>query len=42
MKKTIISVWFQIGVNVIGLPDFHRIDIFRTKPTSYAKSKYHR
>lgn len=29
-KKLILKVWFQIGVNVIGLPEFHKL----TKPLS--------
>lgn len=43
MKSKIISIVFQIGVNVIGLPDFHTVQ-FKcwSGKTSYVGSKFHR
>lgn len=36
LKKTIALIYFQIGVNVIGLPDFHLHDL-RTFPIQKSK-----
>jgi hypothetical protein len=39
MKKIFLSVVFQIGVNVIGLPDFHKVSVLVPKTL---KSKFHK
>lgn len=39
MKKLILSVMFQIGVNVIGLPEIITHDL---RKTIISKSKFHR
>lgn len=41
MKKLILSVYFQIGVNVIGLPEIIKHDLSGTIVNTY-KSKFHR
>ena len=41
MKKLILSVYFQIGVNVIGLPEIIKHDLTNTIVRTY-KSKFHR
>ena len=40
IKKLIVSVYFQIGVNVIGLPEIysHKITLYNNLPV--IKSKY--
>jgi hypothetical protein len=40
MKKILLSVVFQIGVNVIGIPDFHTNSPILFKVEQ--KSKFHR
>ena len=41
MKKLLLSIVFQIGVNIIGLPEFHKNNpILFKKPEP--KSKFHR
>jgi hypothetical protein len=39
LKKLIVSVSFQIGVNVIGLPEIITHDL---KSTIISKSKFHK
>lgn len=39
MKKLITIIYFQIGVNVIGLPDIFSHDL---SSTVIHKSKYHK
>lgn len=39
MKALIVAVYFQIGVNVIGLPDIIKHDI---SSCYIGKSKFHR
>lgn len=39
MKKLITIIYFQIGVNVIGLPDIFSHDL---SYTIISKSKYHK
>lgn len=44
MKKLITIIYFQIGVNVIGLIDFHKV-IFEANKYAFNltnKSKYHK
>jgi hypothetical protein len=42
-KNAFICVWFQIGVNVIGIPDFAKHDVFIGRfQTQTLKSKFHR
>ena len=38
MKKLFLSIVFQVGVNIIGLPEFHKHEV---NLHSKVKSKYH-
>ena len=43
IKQAIAYIYFQIGVNIIGLPDFHvHIRSIESTYTSQVGSKYHR
>jgi len=44
MKKLITIIYFQIGVNVIGLPDIisHVCGVFYPKKELINESKYHK
>ena len=42
LKQGFICVWFQIGVNIIGIPDFIKHEVLRSKNvTQTVRSKYH-
>lgn len=43
MKNTILTVWFNIGVNVIGLPQWHKHEVCKKNYSSMVlKSKFHK
>jgi len=39
MKNTILTIWFNIGVNVIGLPEWHKHELYKNVTV---KSKFHK
>jgi len=39
MKNTILTIWFNIGVNVIGLPEWHKHTLTQGKEI---RSKFHK
>lgn len=41
MKKILLSVMFQVGVNVIGIPEFHVNNYISFKKTE-PKSQFHK
>jgi len=43
MKNAIITIWFNIGVNVIGLPQWHKHEVYKSMHANHVlKSKFHK
>ena len=40
MRKKIISIVFNIGVNVIGLPEFHEVKFTVWQKENHFKNKF--
>jgi hypothetical protein len=40
LKNILLSIYFQVGVNIIGLPEFHQIKFL--PQNSIGKSKFHK